>query len=132
VFYLCGILLLLVWHPNSSFAQADKLTIKVQSIMLTNKQQQFSITLRSIPSSGFSWWLSDYNPQLIQPLQHQTRVNTSKLLGTATEEIWTFLVKNMAFVVPQQTLISFNYARPWRLEQPANQAKFLIAIKQVK
>ena len=76
-----------------------------KSIVITAKKQHtFNITLPSNPTTGYSWFLTDYNHQLLKPVNHQYVASSNKaLMGAGGFEVWTFDVKKEAFNVPQKT-----------------------------
>lgn len=103
-------------------------TKKKNHIVVTQAQPQFSIQLKSNPTTGFSWFLRDYNPQFIQPLSHHFEAgHDTPLIGAPGYEIWTFKVKTPAFTVPLQTPIHFIYARPWEKAKTSTEITFWIA-----
>jgi inhibitor of cysteine peptidase len=86
-----------------------------KSIVVENTNPQFSITLASNPTTGYSWLLDSYDNNLIQVDKHDfTRPSSNnKIVGAGGFETWTFTAKSAAFTVPQATNISFIYVRPW-------------------
>jgi inhibitor of cysteine peptidase len=94
--------------------------------MVTSGQPEFIIQLKSNPTTGYSWFLRGYNSELIQPIKHQFQAPDTKLVGAPGFELWTFKVKAAGFVVPQQTLIRFVYARPWESAETATQLMFKV------
>lgn len=97
-----------------------------RNISVVSKQPQFTIKLKSNPTTGYSWFLRDYDANLIQPIKHIFQKAETTLIGAPGYELWTFQVKNKGFIVPHQTTIRFNYARPWQMEQDAKQIIFYV------
>lgn len=99
-------------NNTNSFYTAEKPNISVAS-----DQPQFVIKLKSNPSTGYSWFLRDYNANLITPIKREidnpTKNSPIKIVGAPVYEIWTFKVNAAAFIVPQQTTLKLAYARPW-------------------
>jgi len=84
-----------------------------KSIVITAKKQHtFNITLPSNPTTGYSWFLTDYNHQLLKPVNHQYVAPNNKLMGAGGFEIWTFNIQQEV-PVPQKTTVTFTYQRPW-------------------
>ncbi|MES2217864.1 MAG: protease inhibitor I42 family protein [Pseudomonadota bacterium] len=94
--------------------------------MVTNEQPEFIIKLRSNPTTGYSWFLRGYNSEIIQPIKHLYQASDTKMTGAPGFELWTFKVKPSGFVVPQQTMIRFVYARPWESAETATQLMFKV------
>lgn len=118
-------------YSSAGFAQQkevityseDKLAVSVLP-----EQPQFIVRLKSNPTTGFSWFLSGYNAQLLKPVKQSYLAATDKkLIGAAGYETWVFEVKPDAFIVPQQTEIHFVYARPWSVTEQANQLVFKVS-----
>lgn len=104
-----------------------------RAIMVTPETTQIVIKLKSNPTTGYSWFLREYTPSLIEPTKHVFEAPTDKkLMGAPGYEIWTFRVKPAAFIVPQQTVIRFVYLRPWEMVDNATQAVFKVATLPVK
>lgn len=93
---------------TSNIHTTDKL-----SFVVTADQPEFVLKLKSNPTTGYSWFLSDYNANLIEVIKHSYEPPEKKLVGASGSELWTFRVKPVGFVVPHQTLIRLVYSRPW-------------------
>jgi inhibitor of cysteine peptidase len=92
-----------------------------QNIMVTAGQPEFTYQLKSNPTTGYAWFLREYNERLIIPLKHRFQAGEHPLMGTPGYELWTFKMKPAGFTVPQQTLIRLVYARPWQSDDSATQ-----------
>ena len=64
------------------------------SILVTADQTQFLIQLNANPSTGYSWFLRDYDDRLITPTQYRFEPAKNKLVGAPGVAVWTFTVKN--------------------------------------
>lgn len=84
-------------------------------IVVSADKTEFVIKLKSNRTTGYSWYLRNYDGHLIQPIKHSFEApKNTKLMGAPGYELWTFRVKPAGFVVPQQTAIRLIYARPWQ------------------
>lgn len=99
----------------------DKLNITVDS-----KSPEFTIKLKSNPTTGFSWFLREYDAALITPVKYTFQKSEQKLAGAPGYEIWTFRVKPVGFIVPQQTVLRMIYARPWQGADSSTQIVFRV------
>jgi inhibitor of cysteine peptidase len=97
------------------------------AIAVTKDNPDFSIKLKSNPSTGFSWFLREYNPNLMTPNKYVVIPPEKKLVGASGYEVWTFHMTSKAFVVPQQTMIRFVYARPWSANDQTKQLAFRVS-----
>lgn len=84
------------------------------NVMVTPSKPQFTIKLKSNPTTGYSWFLREYNKDYIKPLKHRFEASKDKLIGAPGFDYWTFQAKEAMFTVPQQTIIRLIYARPWK------------------
>jgi inhibitor of cysteine peptidase len=97
-------------------------------IVVTPKNQRFIIKLQSNPSTGFSWFVREYDSSLLTAVsQKYVPPGDKKLIGEAGYELWTFQVKSQAFMVPQQTTIRFVYSRPWEGNDEGSQVVFRVS-----
>ncbi len=96
------------------------------NILVTVKQPEFIIKLKSNPSTGYSWFLREYNANLIAPVKHTYEAGTKNLIGSSGFELWTFRVKPAGFTVPQQTVIRMIYTRPWEGSDTSTQMVFRV------
>lgn len=96
-------------------------------IMVTKDHPEFQIKLKSNPSTGYSWYLRDYNESLITPVKRTIIAPETKMMGSPGFEVWTFHVNKKSFVVPQQTLIRMIYARPWDANDQSKQLVYRVS-----
>src|SRR6056297_3167536 len=97
-------------HNGKVESAKVQFTSSKKAILVNEKQPQFSITLQSNPTTGFSWFLSKYNGKLIQIVSHKYIAPSSKLMGAPGHEVWTFRVTKEGFVVPRTMKIEMVYA----------------------
>lgn len=95
-------------------------------VVLTRSNPQFTIELKSNPSTGYVWLLQDYANYLIQPVSHRFKPGDKKLIGAPGIDEWTFYLKPSAFVVPQQTHLKFVYVRPWEMNENVTPVVFQV------
>lgn len=111
-----AIVLLLSFSFNAAAQKAEVKTYLQDkpAIMVNADSAIFIVKLKSNPTTGYSWFLREYDSNLLAPIKHEVEASTDKnLVGASGYELWTFKVKPAGFVVPQQTLIRFTYLRPW-------------------
>jgi len=97
------------------------------SIFVTPDHPEFAIKLKSNPTTGYSWFLKNYDSQLIEAENHSYQATQTHLMGAPGYEIWTFKVKPQAFAVPQQISLNFVYVRPWEKNQPTKPLTFVVS-----
>jgi inhibitor of cysteine peptidase len=99
-----------------------------KTIVVKSSDPIFYITLQANPgSTGYSWFLKDYDSAIIKPLGKSFHAAKTRLIGAGGYEKWEFMVRGSAFNVPQITSVTLIYARPWDL-QGAQASNFKIAV----
>jgi inhibitor of cysteine peptidase len=99
---------------QASLNQVDRVYTEQQpNISVDAAHRIFTIKLKSNRTTGYSWYLREYDPNLLLPEKHSFEAPKERLIGAPGYELWTFQVKPAGFVVPQQTTIRFIYARSW-------------------
>ncbi len=97
------------------------------NIIATPQSPEFIIKLKSNPTTGYSWFLRDYDSNLIAPVSHTFQRPGQVMPGAPGYEMWTFRVKPAGFAVPQQTVIRLIYTRPWEGAETATQLVFRVS-----
>ncbi len=71
--------------------------------------REFTITLASNPTTGYSWQLAGAPDEKIAKLVgSKFNAPQTDLVGAPGEEVWTFTA-----VAPGKTTLTFHYVRPW-------------------
>ncbi len=109
-------------YADDTIYTADKL-----NIIATSQSPEFTIKLKSNPSTGYVWFLRDYNNNLLTPVKHVYQKPGQEMPGAPGFELWTFRVKPSALTIPQQTVIRFIYARPWEGVNGSTQIEFRVS-----
>ncbi len=91
------------------------------NISVTQNAPQFIYQLKSNPTTGFSWFLREYDSSLVTPVNHYFQHSDTKLMGAPGYEFWTFRLKPAAFLVPHQLIIRLVYMRPWQSDETGKQ-----------
>ena len=92
-----------------------------KAIVLPQDTEQFEVVLNSNPSTGYSWFLMNYDSLLLKPIEEKYIANTDKKrIGAPGKDVWTFMVLPGAYIVPRATTLAFEYVRPWENTQPVS------------
>jgi len=86
--------------------------------------EDFTLTLPSNRTTGYSWRMGELSPGVVQLLDHVYRqaADTPALVGAGGEERWTFKA-----VGAGQVTLRFEYVRPWEAGVPAiRKAEFVV------
>lgn len=103
-------------------ATADKTELTTE----TSVNSQFSIKLKSNPSTGFSWGAL-YDADFIELINSTFTPQDSALVGTGGEEVFTFKALKTG-----ETKIEFIYSRKWESVQPAEKKTYTIKIQEAE
>ena len=118
-----GILLM----AGGAFTSAGQPEKSEQTTMITARVgEEFTITLDSNPTTGYSWKLSDSFPKgIIKLLGSEYQPPVTRRKGAGGKEIWRF--KTLAV---GKTTITLEYLRPWEKDKPPAATKtFSITVK---
>jgi predicted secreted protein len=99
-----------------------------KSIVVTQADPQFTISLASNPTTGYSWFLESYDANLLSLVKHKYNRPAAPMPGAGGFETWVFAVKPEAFAAPQITKINLMYARPWNLNDNNKKTGFTVVI----
>lgn len=127
---IVSVILFLGCWMMSALATPEKIIYSENktAIVVTSETPQFTIQLPSNPTTGYSWFLREYDSHLLAPVSHVFQKQTDERLGSPKIETWVFRIKKSAFLVPKQTSILFIYVRPWEAKPPAKVALFKVSI----
>lgn len=98
-------------------------------IQVTPADSTVTIKIKSNATTGYSWFLTDYNSAVLTPISSKYVAPTSNLVGAAGYVEWQFSVNKAAFTVPQLTQVSMQYLRPWVVSANNQKMNFTIAIE---
>lgn len=100
----------------SNPAQPVIYTADKPNITVSAAQPSFTLKLKANPTTGFLWFLRDYDASLLTPVSHTYQKPDAKLMGAPGYDLWTFKMKPAAFIVPRQTTLRMIYTRPFSNE----------------
>lgn len=106
---------------STTYTQAET------NIVVTAALPIFMIKLESNPTTGYAWFLHEYDSELVKPVKHEFKQGDKKLIGAPGYELWTFRITSKGFIVPQQTSIRMSYARPWEGVDNTTQVVFRVS-----
>jgi predicted secreted protein len=90
-------------------------------ILLHRPNQAFSIILKSNPTTGYIWLLTQFDSMSIKPIKSIYHAPFDKnqkkpaLVGAPGYEEWHFRLKRPAMNVPRVMTITFCMMRPWTI-----------------
>lgn len=112
----------------SSSDDSSSSAIFSKPIIVRASRPEITFSLKSNPSTGYSWFLSSYNGRLVMPLKHKHNRSLNKLAGAPGISVWVFRIRERAFFVPTITKITMTYARPWDLTGAKTKVITVIAL----
>lgn len=119
--------LIVSYADTRSTTPAAEFSDPAKSILVAKTNPQFTITLASNPTTGYSWHLLNYDKQLITLVNHAYQRPTKDMPGAGGKEVWTFKVKDTGFIAPHASKITLLYARPWNIKDNSKQVEFTVA-----
>lgn len=115
--FISKILFASILLSSATFASTNKSTVSIsdpqKTIMVDQISKQFTLTLPSTPSTGFSWLLQSYDPHFVKLIKHNYVAPANEIPGASGVEHWTFEIAMDEIAGPQLTQINFIYARMW-------------------
>lgn len=89
----------------------------IQNIQLTNNQKTVAVSLPANATTGYQWFVQNYDHNLLT-LQHYTYTpQNTKLVGSGGTATFTFAVNPHFYDAPQTSTISLVYQQPWNSGQ---------------
>jgi inhibitor of cysteine peptidase len=101
--------------------------LKQAKVIEAQAGQNFTIILKSNPTTGYQWQLAKpLDESIVQLISPEYLTDKTKLVGAGGKQVWVFKALKAG-----QTNISLKYVRPWEKNTPPqNEESFVIIIKQ--
>jgi predicted secreted protein len=103
-------------------------------IVVTSEKPEFSIVLKSNPTTGYTWRVAQMDALIIKNTGHTYVAPNSKLMGASGYDVWTFKAiypTTYKFRVNQVGHVVMEYKRPWmKTEKPAMVQHFTVVLKK--
>lgn len=108
--------------PASTMVTAnnDPYTNPTRAITVTADNPEFSIRLKSNPTTGYRWYLKPWPNTWLQVISEDYAANGSSLMGAGGEETWHFKVLPEAFNARMVLSIELVSIQPWNMKGAAN------------
>ncbi|HUC89501.1 MAG TPA: protease inhibitor I42 family protein [Patescibacteria group bacterium] len=115
-----GALMYIHKHPSKITVTENQSNIEVK------KGQQFTISLASNASTGYSWSVDDtYNKNVITKVSNKYQAANTNMSGAPGKELWVFKGANKG-----STKLNFKYTRSWEANMsPASSKTFDVTVK---
>ncbi len=85
-----------------------------ESQVQVSRGSTVTLRLESIPGTGYSWYIEQNNPDLLEPLgKPEFEESKSKLLGGVEYQIFRFKAQS-----PGTNILKLLYIRKWEKEKP--------------
>jgi predicted secreted protein len=97
-------------------------------VFLNSNQSQFSLELKSNPTTGYRWEVMNYSKEKLTLMSSNYKQSQTMLIGSGGYQKFIFSVKH-----PEQTIdqwISLKYARPWEKKSGLTQRVHVLTKKQ--
>lgn len=99
------------------------------NIRLKPNQQMVDITLAANPTTGYQWFVKNYDHDLLSLQNYRYIANNNKdgKVGKGGVAIFSFAVDPRFYDAPQVTSVSFVYQQPWNPGQNAAAAQVTVS-----
>lgn len=94
-------------------AQNRILTDITKPIIVDASHPEVVIRLAANPSTGYQWFLSEYDQNLITSTDYKYEPAEGQMVGASGVDIWTFKVDEEAFSAPHVFKLKLEYRRPF-------------------
>ena len=86
-------------------------------MVVSGKKTTINIKLPANATTGYQWYLTQYDEDLIRPKSYEYKISDQKkkLVGAGGVAVFKMQVSKRFKSVPQMQTIRFSYARPWNL-----------------
>lgn len=98
-------------------ASSDPYTDATRAITVTADNPEFSIRLKSNPTTGYRWYLKTWSNTWLEVMGLAYSANNTALAGSGGEEIWHFKVLPQAFQARMLMSIEFVSIQPWNMQK---------------
>ncbi len=109
--------IIIIMCPFNGALAAQHYADPSKPIFVSRRQSRFTIRLPANRTTGYAWYLVEYNSVLIKPLKYRYKKLDTKRIGSGGYAIWTFTGLSNFLKVPQMTLVKLVYAQPWNWQQ---------------
>jgi inhibitor of cysteine peptidase len=99
--------------PQNAGQETTMLTDLNKPIIVSPASPTFTIRVAANATTGYQWFITDYNPRLVKLLSQQYVTKQTQSTGSAGTSVWEFQLQQMAFLAPHLTHITLEYRRPW-------------------
>ena len=86
----------------------------------------FAVDMPENPTTGYTWFLSGYDANIITPVAKSYTAAASQLAGAPGVASWRF---NSRVHVPTITKVRFSAQRPWAISDKAQSTEYTIVIQ---
>lgn len=82
-------------------------------IVVSGSQATVNILLPAQPSTGYQWFLSNYDKNLVRVQSYRHLAGDTKKVGSVGTDEFKVVVHNRFKNAPQKQTLTFEYMRPW-------------------
>ncbi|MCX7123212.1 MAG: protease inhibitor I42 family protein [Gammaproteobacteria bacterium] len=103
----------LILAASISALMANNIPAPAQVIQLSSNQQNVDITLPANATTGYQWYVTGYDHNLLSLNNYRYNPPTNtKLMGAPGQAVFTFTIDPSFYNAPQVTTVMLNYQRP--------------------
>lgn len=110
-----GFTAMILTVTSVSAATAAVYTEPSKPIVVSKSSHSFSIELAANPTTGYMWFLKNFDQDFIKIKQHYFVPPKDQKIGAPGMDVWQFEVNPKALTAPLMVELNFTYTKPWDL-----------------
>lgn len=97
-------------------------------VAISPEQNILTINIQANPSTGYNWYLSQFNNQFFTLSSYQFTPGKTKMPGSPGTATFNFTINPSFHTGPYLSEIDFTYLRPWDMSSAVHQALWVLSI----
>ncbi len=97
-------------------------------VAISPDQNILTINIQANPSTGYNWYLSQFNNQFFTLSSYQFTPGKTKMPGSPGTATFNFTINPIFHTGPYLSEIDFTYLRPWDMSSAVHQALWVLSI----
>ena len=135
--YMLNKHILVFWLMNLMLGLSEILAdVPTKTVQLAPGKSQVKVVLKTQPSTGYRWYLKDYDAKRLKPLKVTIKpiatAHNKPLIGGPMQSVWLFKLTSAATTVPEVNEVVFQYMRAWEGQPIRQQIVRIISHGQAK
>jgi predicted secreted protein len=95
-------------------------------IHVTAKRPSFNISLKANPSTGYRWYVNDYDSKMLEVINQKFVPSDTHMMGAGGVTTWRFHVFRHAFKARHKLKLELLYARSWEFNKGTKKVFYIV------